>query len=421
MRPEDVERLVAETCRRAREAARQLARLESSVKARALEAMAAGLRGGAEDILTANARDVADSEAAGRSAAFVDRLRLDPKRIDGMAQALGEIALLSDPVGSVESAWRRPNGIEISRVRVPIGVIAVIYESRPDVTSDCAALCLKSGNACILRGGSEAARSSGAIAAILLARGIEAGLPRGFLQLVPAQDRGTLTALLRREDLIDLVVPRGGEGLIRHVVETTRIPVIKQYKGVCHVYVHRDANLEMALAICENAKCQRPATCNAMETVLVHREAAPRFLPLLAERLGPLGVTLHGCPETCRLVPAAKLADESTYDVEWLDLELSVKVVDGLEAAADHIAAHGTGHSEAIVTESYGAAERFLRDVDAAAVYVNASTRLTDGGQFGLGAEIGISTQKLHARGPVGVRELTTCKYVIRGSGQLRQ
>ncbi|MBI4871341.1 MAG: glutamate-5-semialdehyde dehydrogenase [Candidatus Riflebacteria bacterium] len=418
---QDVERLVVETARRARAASRRLAVTGGGVRRFALEAMADGLEARAAEVLEANAMDVSEARAAGQSAAFVDRLNLDRRRLSGMAGALRELAAQPDPLGLTEAAWVRPNGLEIARVRVPIGVVAILYESRPDVTSDAAGLCVKSGNACILRGGSEAARSNAAIADVLGDRGVSAGLPEDFVQVVLDRERQALPILLRQERDVDLVIPRGGEGLIRLVVEQSRIPVIKQYKGVCHTYVHHDAELPTALAICENAKCQRPATCNAMETLLVDRAAAERFLPAVARRMLARGVVLHGCPETCRLVPGALPATEETWDTEYLDLALSVRVVNGLDAALEHIARHGTGHSEAILTTSYETAQRFLREVDAAAVYVNASTRLTDGGQFGLGAEIGISTQKLHARGPMGAADLTTYKYVIRGSGQLRE
>ena len=416
----ELERQVVETARAARQASRRLALLDDTIKRQALEAMAYGLEGGVQEILEANELDLAEAAAGGHNAAFLDRLRLDRGRLQGMANALREVARMPDPIGLTEAAWRRPNGLEIARVRVPLGVIAIVYESRPDVASDAAALCLKSGNACILRGGSEAARSSAAIVTALARAGGQAGLPAGFLQLVPVQAREALTVLLKLDDLIDLVIPRGGEALIRFVVQHSSIPVVKQYKGVCHTYLHADADLEMAAAICENAKCQRPATCNAMETLLIDRAAAQRLLPAIAARLTARGVTLHGCPETCRLAPQATPAGEHTYDTEYLELSLSVKVVDGLEGALEHIARHGSGHSEAIVTGDYAISQRFLREVDAAAVYVNASTRFTDGGQFGLGAEIGISTQKLHARGPMGLAELTSYKYVVRGSGQVR-
>ncbi len=421
MDPDDIERLIVETARRARQASRSLAVIGSAVKDRALLSMADGLEEEAADILSANQKDVAEAKEGDRNSAFIDRMTLTPDRIRKMATALREVSRLQDPVGSIDSAQIRPNGLQVSRVRTPIGVVAIIHESRPDVTSDAAALCLKSGNACILRGGSDAARSSGAIAGVMVKRGIDAGLPRSFMQIVPVQERSTLPILLRQDDMIDVVVPRGGEGLIRMVVEQSTIPVVKHYKGVCHTYVHADADLDMAVDIAENAKCQRPGTCNALETLLVHREASSSFLPRIAERYEAQEVVIHGCPETCRLIPWARLATDSSWDTEYLDLEVSVRVVDDLDQALDHIAAHGTGHSEAIITEGYAAAERFLAAVDAAAVFVNASTRFTDGSQFGLGAEIGISTQKLHARGPMGLQELTTYKYVVRGTGQVRQ
>src|SRR5215510_4770793 len=338
-----------------------------------------------------------------------------------MAQGLREIATLPDPVGAVAESWRQPSGIEISRVRVPLGVVGFIYESRPNVTADAAGLCVKSGNAVVLRGGSEAIESNIAIAAVLAKALEKVGAPSDAVQFVDTTDRAAVGALLELDKLVDLIIPRGGEELVRWVSRHSRIPVLKHDKGVVHVFVDADADPAMAGTIVVNAKVQRPSVCNALETLLVHRAIAPSLLPSLAGRLGEAGVALRGCPETRALVPGIEPATEADWDAEYLDLILSIRVVDDLDAAIEHIARHGTGLAEAIVTNDLGHARRFTREVDAAAVLVNASTRLVDGGQFGMGAEMGISTSRVHARGPVGVRELTTTKFVVQGDGQVRE
>lgn len=407
---------------RARAAARRMATIGRDTKDAALLGAAERLVAAEATLLAANARDIEAGAAAGLSGALLDRLRLDRARIAQMAEGLRQVAALPDPAGTTLSAWKRPNGLEIGKVRVPLGVIAVIYESRPNVTADAAALCVKAGNAVVLRGGSEAIHSNIAIAAVLAEAFAAAGLPEGAVELVGDPDRALVKALLTMDDRIDLVVPRGGAGLIRMVVETSTIPVVKHDKGVCHVFVDRDVDPEMALAIAVNAKCQRPGTCNAMETLLVDAPLATTLLARLADALLAAGVELRGCARTVAALPgrAVKRATEADWDEEYLDLVLAVRLVDGLDEALAHIARHGSGHSEAIVTSDYARARRFLAEVDAAAVYVNASTRFTDGFEFGLGAEIGISTNKLHARGPMGLEELTTYKFVIQGSGQIR-
>ena len=407
-------------CRAARQAARTLATVDTAAKNAALRAAAARLRAHADELVAANAGDVAAARQNGLSAALVDRLTLTRPRVEAMAAGLDEIAALPDPVGETISSWRRPNGLEIAQVRIPIGVVGIIYESRPNVTADAAGLCLKSGNAVILKGGSEAFATNRAIAACL-AEGIAgAGLPAAAVQLIPTTDRQAVAALLRQRELVDVIVPRGGPSLIEAITTQSAIPVIQHYAGICHVYVDDRADLAMAEAIAVNAKVQRPGVCNAMETLLVHRDVAERFLPQVAAPLRAAGVELRGCPRTRALLPDAAIATEEDWRTEYLDLILSVRVVDSLDDAIAHIAAYGTGHSDAIVTDSVAHARTFTSAVDSAAVYVNASTRFTDGFEFGFGAEVGISTNRLHARGPMGLRELTTYKYVIQGSGQIR-
>jgi glutamate-5-semialdehyde dehydrogenase len=337
-----------------------------------------------------------------------------------MAQGLDEVAALPDPVGETIARWRRPNGLEIAQVRVPLGVVGVIYESRPNVTADAAGLCLKSGNAVILKGGSEAFATNRAIAACLAEASAAAGLPAAAVQLIPTTDRRAVTALLAQRELVDVIVPRGGTSLIQAITESSSIPVIQHYAGICHVYVDSAADLAMAERIAVNAKVQRPGVCNAMETLLVHAAVADRFLPQVATPMLAAGVELRGCPRTRAVLPDIAVASEADWRTEYLDLILSVKVVESLEAAIDFITTYGTGHSDAIVTDSVAHAQRFTAGIDSAAVYVNASTRFTDGYEFGFGAEVGISTNRLHARGPMGLRELTTYKYVIHGSGQIR-
>jgi glutamate-5-semialdehyde dehydrogenase len=404
----------------ARAAARELARAGGEQKDRALLAMSSGLMASQARILADNAQDVAAARAAGQTAAFVDRLTLTEPRIEAMARGVRQIADLPDPVGAVTGMWRRPNGLQVGRMRVPLGVIGIIYESRPNVTADAAALCLKSGNAVLLRGGSEALRTNRAVADILASAVASAGLPSAALAVVPSADRAVVKEMLSLHGLIDLIIPRGGEGLIRAVREGSQIPVIAHDKGLCHTYVDASADLVMAGEIAYNAKVERPGVCNAMETLLVHADVAPAFLPVLAARLRAAGVEVRGCPRTRSLVPAAAPATEEDWDTEYLALTLSIRVVGSFEEAVAHIARHGSGLAEAIVTADHGRAMRFLREVDAGAVFVNASTRFTDGYEFGMGAEMGISTQKLHARGPMGLPELTCEKFIVLGDGQVR-
>lgn len=417
---QDVLSLVAD----ARAAARVLANAPTGQKDAALRAMARHLRESAPTILAANAQDVAAAREAGKPAAFLDRLMLDASRLEGMARAVEAVADLADPVGEVTERWERPNGLHIHKVRLPLGVVLMIYEARPNVTSDAAALCLKSGNAALLRGGSEAARSNAAIAEALGAGVAEAGLPATCVQLVPPGERETLLELLKLEGQIDLCIPRGGEGLIRFVAENARIPVVKHYKGVCHVYVHAAADLDMATRITVNGKASRPGVCNATECLLVDRAIAERFLPRVGQELTAKGVELRGCPATVEVLERAGVpvrpATEEDWGREFLDLILAVRVVDGLDEALAHIARYGSEHTEAIVTEDAEVAGRFTREVAASAVMWNASTRFNDGGELGLGAEIGISTSRLHAFGPMGLRELTSQKYVVHGHGQVR-
>jgi glutamate-5-semialdehyde dehydrogenase len=415
-----IEESVVALCRSARQAARALATAPPAAKNAALAIAAARLREHAGALLDANRQDVAAGKQSGLSAALIDRLSLSESRIDAMAQGLDQIAALPDPVGETIARWRRPNGLEISQVRVPLGVVGVIYESRPNVTADAGGLCLKSGNAVVLKGGSEAFATNTAIAAQLAAATAAAGLPDAAVQLIPTTDRRAVAALLAQRELIDVIVPRGGTSLIQAITESSRIPVIQHYAGICHVYVDDRADLAMAERIAVNAKVQRPGVCNAMETLLVHAAVAERFLPAVAQPLQAAGVELRGCPRTRAVLPDIAGAGEEDWRTEYLDLILSVKVVDSLAAAVEFINTYGTGHSDAIVTDSYANAQRFTAGVDSAAVYVNASTRFTDGFEFGFGAEVGISTNRLHARGPMGLRELTTYKYVIHGSGQIR-
>ena len=406
---------------RAKKAAAELSVMPAEDKNKVLLAMAEGIESARDVIKKANKADIERAEKSGKSGAFIDRLGLDDKRIDGMAAMMREVSALADPVGEVLEKRQRPNGLVIEKVRVPIGVIGIIYESRPNVTADCVSLCLKSGNAVILRGGSDAINSNKAIYEALRKAAAGRGLSEGAFILIEDTSRQLVDAMLRAEGGIDLIMPRGGESLIREVSEKSRIPVIKHYKGICHVYVDSEADLDMAEKICFNAKVQRPGVCNAMETMLVHEKAAEAFLPRMAAKLREAGVRLKGCPRTRQILGAlAEKADEKDFATEWLDLVLSVRVVGSEQEAIEHIAMFGSAHSDAIVTENAASAREFLKRVDSAAVYVNASTRFTDGGEFGKGAEIGISTDKLHARGPMGLEELCTYKYVVRGSGQIR-
>jgi len=417
----DIEGTVVDMCRAARRAARVLSTASSTAKNSALQIAAARLRERAVDLLDANREDVTGAERAGLSKAMIDRLTLSEPRIAAVAQGLDDIAALPDPVGETIARWRRPNGLEIGQVRIPLGVVGVIYESRPNVTADAAGLCLKSGNAVVLKGGSEAFATNSAIARLLAESVAAAGLPEKAVQLVPTTDRRAVDALLRQRDLIDVIIPRGGTSLIAAITKASNIPVIQHYAGICHVYVDAEADPAMAERIAINAKVQRPGVCNAMETLLVHRRIAPAFLPSAGTRLQEAGVELRGCDRSRALLPGIARATEEDWRTEYLDLILSVKIVDSLEEAVQFIDTYGTGHSDAIVTDSYANAQMFLASVDSAAVYVNASTRFTDGYEFGFGAEVGISTNRLHARGPMGLRELTTYKYVIQGSGQIRE
>jgi glutamate-5-semialdehyde dehydrogenase len=397
-----------------------MALASTEVKNRALKAMAQGLLDRREEILTANAADLAAAKDRGHPAAFLDRLRLDTDRVRAMARGLEEVAVLPDPVGEVTGMERRPNGLWVGRMRVPLGVIAVIYESRPNVTADVTGLCLKAGNAVLLRGGSEAIRSNTAIAAVLTSSAETAGVAKGAVGIVATTDRAAVHALLKLDRFIDLVIPRGGEELVRTVKEASTIPVIAHEKGLCHIYVDAAADLPMAEEVVYNAKVERPGVCNAVETLLVHGEAAHSFLPKMAKRFAAAGVELRGCPRTRAVLPDIGEATEADWETEYLDLILAIKVVDSFEEAVAHIGRYGSGLAEGIVTSDYGRAQRFLREVDAGVVFINASTRFADGGEFGLGAEIGISTQKLHARGPMGLKELTSTKFIVFGEGQVR-
>jgi glutamate-5-semialdehyde dehydrogenase len=417
----DVTTLVTQKARAARNGARALALASTKTKNDALTQMARALEEKAPAIIDANRADLDRARTAGHTRAFLDRLTLTEPRIEEMARGLREIAALPDPVGDVIETWRRPNGIEISRVRVPLGVIGFIYESRPNVTADAAGLCLKSGNAVLLRGGSEAIESNTMIAA-LLAKAVEkAGGPADAIQFIDTPDRAAVRAMLELDQLLDLVIPRGGEEFVRFVAQHSRVPVLKHDKGLVHLFLDKAADPAMAAGITVNAKAQRTSVCNALETLLVHAAVARELLPPVIARLVEAGVEVRGCARTQAIVPGVLTATDADWDTEYLDMIISVKVVDDLDAAIAHIRAHGTGLAEAIVTNDRAAARRFTHEVDAGAVLVNASTRLVDGQQFGLGAEMGISTSRVHARGPVGVRELTSTKLVVQGDGQVRE
>ena len=419
--PTSPQEYVETLAKKAKATAAQVATLSTTIKDRALLSMAEGLEAKSEEILAANEQDLESLGKEQETQALEDRLRLTPERIAEMAAGLREIAKLPDPLGQAPKLWRRPNGMQVGRVRVPIGVIGIIYESRPNVTADSAGLCLKSGNSCILRGGSEAVHSNTAIAKILAEAAEKAGVPANAIAFVERTEREAALALLKQDQYVDLIIPRGGESLMRTVTEQSTIPVIRHDKGVCHIYVDADADPNMAERICLNAKVQRPATCNAMETMLVHQTIARTLLPSLVQKLNDAKVEVRGCPRTCQLCSEAKPATENDYGAEFLSLTLAVKVVKNIAEAMEHIATFGSRHTEAIVTSDYSRAFRFLRAVDASAVMVNASTRLNDGYQFGLGAEIGISTSRIHARGPMGLEELTCSKFIVLGSGQIRE
>ena len=412
---------ILEMAKRAKMAASALATLSSPKRKAALLRIADNLERRENEIVTANEKDVEEGKKKKLSNAMIDRLILDSERISSMAAGIREIAEQPDPVGEVTRMWTRPNGLLVGKMRIPLGVVGIIYESRPNVTADAAALCLKSGNAVLLRGGSEALESNLAIGRIIQGSLSEEGVPEEVVQVIPIADRNAILVMVQLEDYLDLIIPRGGEGLIRFVVENSRVPVIKHYKGVCHVFVDESADLEMAQAICVNAKVQRPGVCNAMETLLVHEAVAEEFLPKMVEKFRELGVEIRGCSKTQALcgkdvVPAT----EEDWPTEYLDLILSVKVVAGLDEAVSHIEKYGSSHTESIVTKDYANAQAFLRRVNSSVVLVNASTRFSDGQQLGLGAEIGISTTKLHAFGPMGAQDLTTTKFIIFGEGQVR-
>jgi len=418
---EKISELILNICKKAKEASYILARLPMDIKNKALYNMADALEKNAEEILEANKKDVEASRAKGVREALLDRLILTKSRISKMAQCLREVAELPDPVGEIVKTWIRPNGLIIGQMRVPLGVVAVIYESRPDVTSDAAGICLKSGNAVILRGGSDAINSNITIGKILNEAAVESGIPDGAIQVVPITERSAALELMKMREYVDVLIPRGGAGLIRAVIENAKVPVIETGTGNCHIYVESDADLDKAVDIIINAKCQRPGTCNAAEKLLVHRDIAKKFLPRIINELRNHGVEIRGCEETRKIVPDVKPATEEDWYTEYLDLVIGVKIVSGLDEAIAHINKYGTKHSDAILTSDFNKALRFIRDVDSAAVYWNASTRFTDGNQYGLGAEIGISTQKLHARGPMSVQHLTSIKYFILGRGHIRE
>ncbi len=411
---------IHEMGRQARAAAHQLSQLSSETKNAILKAMARGLRDASAEILAANAKDIAAGQEKGLSSAMLDRLRLDENRLEAIAAALEHVATLPDPVGQILDDWHRPNGIRIEQVRVPIGTIGIIFESRPNVTADAAALCFKTGNATILRGGSEAIHSNRAIASALQTSGEKAGLPEHSIQLVPFTDRESVAAMAGMDQWLDLIIPRGGKGLIETVVSLARMPVIKHYDGICHLFVHEKADLEMAVKLAVDSKTQKPGVCNALETLLVHRPVAEAFLPMAANALRAKGVELRGCAETLAILTDAIPATKGDWSAEYLDLILAIKIVGSTTEAVDHINTHGSHHTDCIVTADHAVAEHFLRAVDSACVFHNVSTRFADGGEFGFGAEIGISTDKLHARGPMGLRELTSYQYRVRGNGQTK-
>ncbi|WP_224960075.1 glutamate-5-semialdehyde dehydrogenase [Geomonas subterranea] len=404
----------------ARQASFAMAKLSSAVKNELLLDMAQGLVGNAEEIIAENKKDLEAGKERGLSSAMLDRLMLNEARIKGMADAIREVAALPDPVGEVTGMWKRPNDLMVGKMRIPLGVIGIIYESRPNVTSDAAALCLKSGNAVVLRGGSEAIHSNLAIATVLKNELAKRNIPAAALSLIPFTEREGVTEMLKQEEFIDVIIPRGGESLIRFVVENSKIPVIKHYKGVCHVFVDASADFEMAREIIVNAKVQRPGVCNALETLLIHKDIAESFVPFIYQALDAQKVELRGDETFRRFAPQAVPATEDDWYAEYLELILAARVVDGLDAAIDHINRYCSLHTESIITGDYANAQRFIREVNSGVVMVNASTRFSDGNQLGLGAEIGISTTKLHSFGPMGLTDLTTTKFIVYGSGQVR-
>ena len=402
-------------------AAAELSRASSGSKNDTLNKMAHDLIKKADYIIAENQKDIEDAMSKGLSSAMIDRLTLTPQRLEKVAQGLREVAALTDPVGEILRMWTRPNGLKVGRMRIPLGVIGIIYESRPNVTADAAGLCIKSGNAVILRGGSETIRSNMAIGQILRDALSETGLPEDAVQIIPVTDRNAVLEMLKLDELIDLIIPRGGEGLIRFVAENSRIPVLKHYKGVCHIFVDESADLEMAQDICINAKVQRPGVCNSMETMLVHENIAESFLPKVSKAFSENNVELRGCERTREIIPQITQANENDWYQEYLDLILSVKVVKDIKDAIEHIEKYGSMHTEAIITQSYANSQYFINSVNSSTVMVNASTRFSDGFELGLGAEIGISTSKLHAFGPMGLEELTTTKFIVLGDGQIRE
>lgn len=417
----DIENKVEEITTRARKSVSVLCRLSSDKKEEVLKKMADELVNNAGFVIQENEKDLNTASEINLSGAMIDRLKLDNSKIKSMAGSLKEIASLSDPVGEVKKMWRRPNGLKVGRLTVPIGVIGIIYESRPNVTSDCIGLCLKSGNSVVLRGGKEAINSNKAIFRILHDKAIESELPEGCFNFIDFTDREAVEVLLKDTKNVDLIIPRGGEGLIKVVTQKSQVPVIKHYKGVCHTYVDKYADLEMARKVCYNAKVQKPGVCNAMETMLVHKDIAEEFLPTMIEKFNIDKVELRGCSKSQQIDKRIKKASYEDWDKEYLRLILAVKVVENFQQAVDHITKYGSNHSDAIITENYSLALKFLQQIDSACVFVNASTRFTDGNQFGLGAEMGVSTEKIHARGPMGVNELTTYKYIVLGNGQIRK
>ncbi len=414
------ESIVISIAQKAKKASRSLMNLSSGAKADALKSMAGALRGNADILTRENAKDIEEAKKSGLTSAMIDRLTLSDKVIEGMARALEEIAELPDPVGNITGMTRRPNGLMVGKMRIPIGVVAIIYESRPNVTADAAGLCLKSGNAVILRGGSEAIHSNRAVAEVLKGSLVDSGINPDVIGLIPTTDRQAIYELLTLEQYIDLVIPRGGEGLIRTVAENSRIPVLKHYKGVCHIFVDREADFAKAFKICLNAKVQRPGVCNAMETLLVDESIAAEFLPEMIRLYREHGVEIRGCEKTRAIVSDVVPATENDWYEEFLELILAVKVMPGMQEAIDHIEQYGSDHTEAIITENYTKAMEFIRLVDSSTVLVNASTRFSDGGEFGLGAEVGISTSKIHAYGPMGIEDLTIGKFICFGDGQIR-
>ncbi len=407
--------------RAAREASFRLASIDSAVKNRAINRMADALEAGADTLKTENAKDLKAGKEKGLTGAMLDRLTLSDKVISGMAGGLREVAALKDPVGEVSDLSVMDSGIRVGRMRIPLGVVGIIYESRPNVTADAAGLCLKSGNAVVLRGGSEAIHSNQAIAGILRKAIEDEGITKDAVQVIETTEREAVLEMLKQEEFIDVIIPRGGEGLIRFVTENSKIPVIKHYKGVCHVFVDESADMEMAVNIAYNSKVQRPGVCNSLETLLVHKDVAAEYLPKIGARYKEAGVEIRGCDATRKVLADAKIASEEDWYAEFLDLIIAVKVVDDMDEAIKHIEKYGSLHTESIITESYERSQRFLREVNSSTVMVNASTRFSDGGQFGLGAEIGISTTKLHSYGPMGIVDLTTRKFIVLGEGQVRE